>query len=68
MGQCDYWWLDREDQWCELMSGFCKCGGSRSDCSLDDQAIAAAFEEEERVTLQEASSRARKRHGAREAS
>ena len=68
MDQCDYWWLNREDQWCELISGFCKCGGRHEACSLDDQAVAAAVKEEEEVTLEEASIRARKRRGAREAS
>ena len=68
MSQSDYWWPDKETEWCEIISAYCNGGGDQQHCSLTDQAIASALKEEERVTLAEASIRARKRRGLQDAS
>ena len=64
MGRCEYWWLDDESGWCEMMSGGCICGGQEGDCSLTDNAVSAALVEEEKSTLQELALRAKKRRAA----
>lgn len=67
MGQCDYWWISGTTEWCDLTGQSCACGGSDATCRLKRKAIVQAMEEEERISLNEAWIRARKRRSAQQA-
>jgi len=34
VAHCDYWWLTGKVEWCDLVSGPCKCGGWTESCNL----------------------------------
>ncbi|MCL5104976.1 MAG: hypothetical protein M1133_12800 [Armatimonadetes bacterium] len=59
--QCEYWYNEDNADWCDLANSGCTCAGKEVNCALNGKSISAALREQEKMTLQEESLRARKR-------
>jgi len=65
MAHCEYWISAGSEQFCDLSADSCWCGGNDNRCALKDKSVSAALKDEERITLDDAALRARRRRSDR---
>jgi hypothetical protein len=46
--QCEYWATEAQTQYCELMSGACKCEGNEANCAIRGNSISSFLKRQER--------------------
>ncbi|MEN6358171.1 MAG: hypothetical protein ABFD83_13940 [Armatimonadota bacterium] len=53
MERCEYWLPESRTQWCELMSGACKCEGNEAHCAIHGASISSFVNKQEREITRE---------------